>query len=149
MQLGDILDEPYVITSLFNSPRNYSAFGGKVNDRHEGIDFDVLGGNTNNKSSVLCTYDGIVSAVKTSAGYGKHVIAKHIRNGSVFYTWYAHLDDVYVVENQALLKGDKMGEIGSTGNAYGEHVHFNLQVPNYGLSGYILPNVVNPLPYLN
>ena len=134
------------MTSPFNAPRNYSAFGGKVNDRHKGVDFDVLEAG-DSKASALCVYAGVVSRVKETAGYGKHVVIRHERNGSPFFTWYCHLDNVYVVTGDVLKIGDAVGEIGKTGNVTGEHIHFNLQVPGYGLAGYILPDVVDPLPY--
>lgn len=135
------------MTSAFNAPRDYSAFGGKVNDKHEGADFDVIGGSADNKNPVLCAYAGIVVNVGYSAGYGNRVIIEHENNGSLFYTWYCHLDAVYVSEQESVLMGVSIGEIGSTGNALGEHLHFNLQVPNYGLDGYIVANVVDPMPY--
>lgn len=146
LKLGKLFSIPYVLTSPFNAPRNYSAFGGKVNDKHEGVDFDVTEPG-DSKASALCVYDGRVVKVTQSNGYGKYGIVEHKCNGSFFYTWYCHLDNVYVSEGMTILKGKAVGEIGKTGNVTGEHIHFNLQVPNYGLSGYIVADVVNPLPY--
>ena len=135
------------MTSPFNAPRDYSAFGGKVNDKHEGADFDVIGGSADNKNPVLCCYGGVVANVGFSSGYGNRVIVEHKNNGSLFYTWYCHLDADFVSEFDPIIQGQSVGEIGSTGNAFGEHLHFNLQVPDYGLSGYIVSNVVDPMPY--
>jgi len=135
------------MTSPFNAPRDYSAFGGKVNDKHEGADFDVIGGSVDNKNPVLCVYDGLVVNVGFSSGYGNRVIIEHENNGSLFYTWYCHLDKVFVTQGTTLIPGSFVGEIGSTGNAQGEHIHFNLQVPGYGLDGYIVAEVVDPMPY--
>lgn len=116
------------------------------NDKHEGVDFDVLESG-DSKASALCAYDGKIVKVTQSNGYGKYAIIEHKRNGSLFYTWYCHLDNVYVAEGLPILQGVAVGEIGNTGFSSGEHVHFNLEVPNYGLSGYIVANVVDPLPY--
>ena len=44
--------------------------------------------------------------------------------------------------------GVEVGEVGATGNSYGEHIHFNLEIPGYGLNGYAVTNVVDPFPYL-
>jgi hypothetical protein len=49
---------------------------------------------------------------------------------------------------QTIKKGQAVGEIGATGNATGEHVHFNLEAPGWGLDGYIVADVVDPVPYL-
>lgn len=95
----------------------------------------------------MCAYDGVVVKVAQTGGYGKHVKVEHTRNGSQFFTWYCHLDAVYVSSRNILRVGDPIGEIGNTGNSSGEHIHFNLQAPGYGLSGYILPDVVDPLPH--
>lgn len=100
------------------------------------------------KASVLATYDGTVERSQDSTGgYGKYIRLQHTRNGSVFYTRYCHLDSRYVSVGQQVKKGDALGEIGNTGFSSAEHIHFNLEVPEYGLSGYIVANVVNPQPY--
>lgn len=148
LKLGKVFNEPYVMTSPFNAPRNYSAFGGNANGKHEGADFDVIGGSIDNKNPVLCAYDGIVErSLDSTGGYAKYVRVQHERNGSVFYTRYCHLDERYVSVGQEIKQGDAIGEIGSTGFVSAEHLHFNLEVPIYGLSGYIVANVVDPMPY--
>lgn len=136
------------MTSPFNAPRDYSKFGGKVNDKHEGTDFDVIGLNPDSQEPVLCAYDGIVErSLDSLGGYAKYVRVRHERNGSVFYTRYCHLDERYVLVGQEIKQGDPIGEIGSTGFVSGEHLHFNLEVPIYGLSGYIVADVVDSQPY--
>lgn len=127
----------------FNDPRNYG------NGLHEGVDADVIGGEANNKTGVLCTYAGVVDrSLDSAGGYGKYVRVQHENNGSVFYTRYCHLDERYVSVGDTLVTGDAVGEVGTTGNVFGEHVHLNLEVPGYGLSGYVVADVVDPAPYL-
>lgn len=141
LRLGHILPYRYMLTSAFDAPRSYG--------KHEGCDYDVIGGQPDNKVNVLCAYDGIVDiSLDKTTGYGKHIRVKHIRNGSPFYTRYAHLDARFVNVGQSVMKGTALGEIGATGNADGEHVHLNLEVPEYGLSGYVTAWVVNPEPYM-
>lgn len=89
----------------------------------------------------------MVAKVGFSAGYGNYVIIKHERNGSPFFIWYCHLDEVYVAENAPTIQGSIIGEIGKTGNVTAEHLHLNLQVPGYGSDGYIVADVVDPMPY--
>ncbi len=141
LRLGHILPYRYMLTSAFDAPRSYG--------KHEGCDYDVIGGQPDNKVNVLCAYDGIVDiSLDKTTGYGKHIRVKHVRNGSPFYTRYAHLDARFVNVGQSVMKGTALGEIGATGNADGEHVHLNLEVPEYGLSGYVTAWVVNPEPYM-
>ena len=111
-----------MLTSPFNAPRSYG--------RHEGADYDVIGGVEDNKVSVLCAHDGVVdTSLDSSGGYGRYVRVKHTRNGKPFYTRYAHLDARYVQVGDVVSRGMAVGEIGVTGNATGEHVHINLEVP--------------------
>jgi hypothetical protein len=72
----------------------------------------------------------------------------HERNGRQFYTRYCHLDTRVAQVGQAIKAGQPVGEIGTSGNVSGEHVHFNLEVPGFGLSGYVVADVVDPVPYL-
>lgn len=148
LKFGHLFNYAYALTSPFNAPRDYSAFGGKKQDKHEGADYDVVGGQVDNIVGVLCLYPGEVDFVKYSNGYGQNVRVKHERHGSTFYTRYAHLDEVWVEVGQILPQGEPIGEVGSTGNATGEHVHLNVEVPEYGLDGYIVANVVDPNPYM-
>lgn len=148
LELGPLLDRPYVYTSLFNDGRDYSAFGGSKTDKHEGIDADVIGSNPDSDAAVLSVYGGRVTKVYRSGGYGHQVHVQSNYNGVQFVHRYAHLDDTSVNVGQIVEKGDAIGEIGTSGNVTGEHLHFNLEVPNIGLSGYVVPNVVDPQPYL-
>lgn len=143
VRFGHVFAWRYVVTSPFNAPRDYA--GG----RHEGIDFDIIGGLNNNTVGVLCLLDGVVAkSVDSAGGYGKYVLVEHNQGGLRFFTRYAHLDHRYVEAGAAIRKGEAVGEIGSTGNAAGEHVHINIEVPGRGLSGYVIPDVVDPTPYI-
>lgn len=141
--LAPLFGEPFAMTSPFNAPREYG------NGLHEGIDLDVLSSAVDSLAPVLCAYAGTVDRVRLATGdYFNYVVCRHERNGSPFFTWYAHLDEVFVIAGQSVEAGTPIGEIGATGNASGEHVHFNLQVPGHGLSGYVVPDVVDPAPYM-
>jgi murein DD-endopeptidase MepM/ murein hydrolase activator NlpD len=45
-------------------------------------------------------------------------------------------------------RGDVVGRVGDTGNADGPHLHLTIQHIGYGHSGYVIPDVVDPLDYL-
>lgn len=143
LRLGHLFKYRYARTDVFNSPRDYT--GGK----HEGADYDLVGGLANNTAAVLCVYEGVVDGSKDSTGgYGKYIRVKHQRNGRDFYTWYGHLDRRYVEVGRPVKMGDELGEVGTTGRVTGEHVHLTLSVPGYGLSGYIIADVVDPEPFM-
>jgi murein DD-endopeptidase MepM/ murein hydrolase activator NlpD len=142
-RLGHLFAYRYALTSPFNAPRTYG------NKLHEGADYDLVGGAADNKTDVLCAYAGIVDrSLDSTGGYGKYVRVKHNYNGLVLFTWYCHLDARHVTTGQSLKAGDRVGEVGTTGNVTGEHVHFNLEVPGLGLDGYVVADVVDPEPYM-
>lgn len=132
----------YVTTSGFNTARSYGP--------HEGVDYDIVGGAANNTVGVLCVYPGIVERSSDSTtGYGKQVRVRHVTpSGVLFYTRYAHLDARYVEVGQALARGEAVGEVGATGNANGEHLHLNIEIPGYGLPGYVTADVIDPTEYI-
>lgn len=142
INLGYLFNWRYLLTSPFNAPRSYA------NGLHEGVDYDIIGGLANNLIPVLCTYDGVVDKEGEGDKYGLYVRIKHQLNGREFFTWYCHLDEIYVAVGDSLIMGNEVGDIGNTGNSFGEHIHFNLEIPGYGLDGYAVANVVDPFPYL-
>ncbi len=86
--------------------------------------------------TVIAHSDGVVVLVQTgrktslgstgNASYGNFVKILH-PNG--YYTLYAHLSTVYVKKGQNVRKGEKIGYMGKTGNAYGVHLHFEVRNP--------------------
>lgn len=71
-----------------------------------------------------------------SWGYGNHVF---IKNTKGLQSLYAHLSKVLVKEGDAVTKTTKIGEVGATGWATGNHVH--LEVYQNGIA-------INPLEVL-
>lgn len=72
---------------------------------------------------VVAAAPGLVSVADTTpnSGYGKWVMLDH-GNGET--TIYAHLSAVSVVEGQRVDQGALLGNVGSTGNSSGPHLHF-------------------------
>jgi murein DD-endopeptidase MepM/ murein hydrolase activator NlpD len=56
--------------------------------------------------------------------YGKVVIIKHVGRYS---TVYAHHDSLKVSKGQFVEKGDLIGTVGTSGNASGPHLHFEVR----------------------
>ena len=85
---------------------------------HYGVDIAGAEG-----ASVACFADGTVGTVGESNLLGKYVTVNH--EGG-FSTLYAHCSAVTVSAGQSVRKGDELAHVGSTGNATGPHLHFEV-----------------------
>ncbi|MCQ3972060.1 MAG: hypothetical protein DPW09_01295 [Anaerolineae bacterium] len=87
---------------------------------HPGIDIaDELG------TPVVAADAGyVVSADWDNTGYGYTIVVDH---GNGFQTLYAHLQAFYVEVGANVTKGQPLGEMGSSGNSTGPHVHFEIR----------------------
>lgn len=105
------------ITSKYGS-RNHPITGKR--HMHGGIDYRGRKGST-----VIATADGVVrfSGVSKDTGFGNLITIVH-SNG--FRTMYGHLSKRSVKSGQYVYKGDKIGEIGSTGRSSGNHLHYEV-----------------------
>jgi murein DD-endopeptidase MepM/ murein hydrolase activator NlpD len=89
-------------------------------DRHRAIDIGAWKG-----APVLAADSGyVVAAGWDDSGYGRVVVIDH---GNGFQTLYAHLQVYYVEVGDSVAKGEQIGEVGSTGNSSGPHLHFELR----------------------
>ena len=138
--LQNPLQIPMVYTSLFNELRSYG--------RHEGVDLAATDQN-GDPVSVLAAQSGMVVKVGYYAGgYGHYVTIRHEwSDGHVFVTWYGHLSRSEVRAGDYVSVGDTIGLAGSSGNSTGVHLHLTLQHMGHGLTGYVVPDVVDPRPY--
>ncbi len=102
-----------VLTSKFGS-RNISI--GSSN--HKGIDIGNAAG------TPVCAADGgVVIFAGKNGGYGNFVAIQH-DNGAV--THYAHMRKILVEVGQRVAQGQQIGEMGRTGTATGNHLHFEI-----------------------
>jgi len=100
---------------------------------HEGIDIGA-----NRRTDVFASADGIIEKIyREKGGYGNRVVINH---GHGYKTVYAHLNNIYVRENQKIKKFDKIGGIGSTGLSTDNHLHYEVLYNN---------KPVNPLKYMD
>ena len=59
----------------------------------------------------------------------KVIIGKHIKiRCNNIITVYAHCSKIFVKEGQIVAQGQKIAEVGSTGNSTGNHLHFEIRV---------------------
>lgn len=90
--------------------------------------------------------DGRVSKIgRKDTGYGRYVVIDH---GLGWTTWYAHLETISCTIGAFVSRGEVIGTAGSSGNSTGTHLHLTVQNSEFGMSGYWLPNIVDPLHYL-
>lgn len=89
---------------------------------HAGIDLAAPQG-----SAILAAEDGVVLVAQYVNGYGNTVIIDH---GGGVWTLYAHIRNggTMVKPGEVVSAGQKIAEVGSTGNSTGPHLHFEVVV---------------------
>lgn len=105
---------------------------------HTGIDFATACG-----TPVVAVADGVISDAGYDIGgwaYGNQIRLR-LSNGDE--VWYNHLSHIGVSTGQTVSKGETLGLVGETGNAYGCHLHFEYRRASD------LHTAVDPLPYFN
>jgi cell wall-associated NlpC family hydrolase/biotin carboxyl carrier protein len=103
---------------------------------HTGQDFEASTG-----TPVKSVMGGIVVSSDGSSSYGINV---QIKNDDGTYSLYAHLSDRLVQPGDSVKAGRMIGNVGSTGNATGPHLHFEIRkVPYFGAG-----NFEDPLKWL-
>ncbi|HEY3269776.1 MAG TPA: LysM peptidoglycan-binding domain-containing M23 family metallopeptidase [Geothrix sp.] len=100
--------------------------------RHRGIDLTAPIG-----AAVFAALDGQVVMAGKHKQYGNFVVVDH---GNGVATLYAHHKLNLVHEGDIVRRGQKIAEVGRTGNATGPHLHFELKIDGVQR---------NPLPVLN
>jgi murein DD-endopeptidase MepM/ murein hydrolase activator NlpD len=86
---------------------------------HSGIDLASARG-----TPVRATLPGVVTVIVSATGYGLHVVIDH---GGGLSSLYGHLDTVLVYSGDAVVAGQVIGTVGSSGNATGPHLHFEIR----------------------
>lgn len=109
-----------------------SYFGSRWNSFHKGID---IAGNVGDPVDAAINGE-VVYAQFNDGGYGNLIIVEHDNNMK---SYYAHLSKINVQVGDNVQKGDKIGEVGNTGNSTGPHLHFELRVND---------EPVDPLKYI-
>lgn len=68
--------------------------------------------------------DGVVDYIGESPAYGQYLQIKH---GNGITSFYAHCSKLCVQPGQQVSAGEKVAEVGDTGNVTGTHLHFELK----------------------
>lgn len=97
---------------------------------------DITGGNIYGKK-IVAAESGTVVKSRVDSAFGYYILINH-GNGKL--TRYAHCSKLIVKEGQYVNRGQKIAEVGSTGNSTGPHLHFEVYINN---------KRENPRKYLN
>lgn len=115
-----------------------SRIGKRFSAGHQGVDFlPGLG------TPVLAVADGVVVQIgEPSGALGVHVVIQHTIDGETVFSTYSHmgLGTMHLALGQTVARGDLVGNVGSTGESTGPHLHF--QILDAG------GTPINPLPWL-
>ncbi len=133
-------DYGYTITSEFGY-RTHPVTG--VYKLHSGIDMvGKIHGN------ILAVADGEIVWAGIRGAYGNCVNIKHTDiEGNTFYSFYAHLSQINVIEGQTVTQGQVIGLQGGAasdpghGSSTGSHLHFEIRLSQNG-------NYQNPRKYI-
>lgn len=107
---------------------------------HHGIDIAKSG-----TVSIKASAAGTVSRSYLSSSYGNVVFVKHTINGTAYETVYAHMRDRAVSAGQKVSQGQHLGYMGATGDATGQHLHFEIHKPEWTSSKQY---AVDPMKYI-
>ena len=107
---------------------------------HNGLDIAAKIG-----TPVYAAADGKVTQVSSRGPYGNHMKIEHRIGGQKWTTVYAHMNRIDVKTGQTVLQGERTGEIGTTGNSTGPHLHFEVHKGNYTFSATSAGHAVNPM----
>ena len=111
--------------------RYTSGFGVRWGRMHEGVDLAGAYG-----SPIYATADGVVTHAGWMNGYGNLVEIQHAFG---FSTRYGHMSKITVTVGQKVSRGDRVGDMGSTGHSTGTHLHYEVRIAG---------TPVNPMTYL-
>ena len=134
------------VVSGSTTSRNLAGWGGRVTSQygmrkhpifgdyrmHSGVDIAGARG-----QRLDANVDGKVVRAGKAGGFGNLVVVQDAKGMQHFY---AHLDKIAVKVGQEVRKGMQVGNIGSTGNSTGPHLHYEVR----NKSG----KVVNPNQYM-
>jgi murein DD-endopeptidase MepM/ murein hydrolase activator NlpD len=92
---------------------------GSRRGRHEGIDIAAPRG-----TAVVAAEAGRVIFAGRMGDYGKVVVVKH---SGRYRSVYAHVRRFHVKKGHFVERGDRIAEVGTSGNASGPHLHFEIR----------------------
>lgn len=105
------------LSSVFGSQR---ILNGVKKNAHNGVDYAAPTG-----TKIKAMSDGIVRLRGDDFYYNGNFA--FIDHGFGLTSVYVHMDTVYVEDGQKVVKGEALGEVGTTGRSTGPHLHWGVQ----------------------
>ncbi|MBV1866589.1 MAG: M23 family metallopeptidase [Marinosulfonomonas sp.] len=99
--------------------RHTSGFGPRWGRMHSGTDFAAAYG-----TPIYATADGVVVHAGWQTSYGRLIKIKHEFG---LETRFAHLAQIRVKVGQKVSRGDRIGDMGSSGRSTGTHLHYEIR----------------------
>lgn len=110
-----------------------------VPERHTGIDIAADQG-----TPVLASGAGRVVLAEEIIYTGNTVVIEH---GGGLKTYYFHMDNINVCENDQVQQGQIIGHVGSTGYSTGAHLHFEVKIGRASVNPWSLFDGTNGIYY--
>jgi murein DD-endopeptidase MepM/ murein hydrolase activator NlpD len=111
----------------------YGVPGGWCGGSHKAYDYAA-----NTGHDVVAAVPGVVTGLSWGSSFGTQIVIDNDRfpDGSPgLWALYAHLSKKSVSVGQRVSAGQKIGEVGNTGNSTGPHLHFEVQGQDYWVCG--------------
>ncbi|MDD3793568.1 MAG: M23 family metallopeptidase [Candidatus Gracilibacteria bacterium] len=93
------------------------------NGGHMGVDIATAKG-----TPVYAIAEGTVMIASELSMLGNNVTIKHKINGKEVVSSYSHMSKIDIKKGDTVKAGTKIGEVGSTGNSTGNHLHFQIDI---------------------
>lgn len=96
---------------------------------HTGSDFSAADG-----TPIFAIADGLVTLAEFSGGYGGLIVIEHTVGGQRVASYYAHMWEygIHVTEGMTVTAGQHIGDVGSSGQSTGPHLHFEIRPGGQG-----------------
>lgn len=139
---SDSLDKPFLVPLDPAQYRRTSKYGprthpvSKTPSFHSGVDLAAAAG-----TPIYAAGDGVIEVQNDNTGYGLLTVIRH-ENGLVSY--YAHQSRRHKRIGDRVAAGELIGEVGTTGNSTGNHLHFEVR-SNYN-DAHFNPDLYVPFP---
>lgn len=111
--------------------RYSSGFGPRGGRQHRGVDMAGAAG-----SPIYTTGDGVIDFAGVQSGFGNLVIVDH---GNGYKTYYGHMSRIRATLGERVARGDRIGDMGSTGRSSGNHLHYEIRIDGVA---------INPMTYI-
>lgn len=124
-----LISMPSIIPVNKTEAKVFSGFGPRKHPiykdlrMHTGIDFAGPTG-----TPIYATGNGSIIEAGNAEGYGGYGVCCVIDHGFGYKTLYGHMSKTVVRRGQEVKRGDLIGYIGSTGDATGAHLHYEVWV---------------------